>query len=292
MDETAKLPPDAERSPVMKALRLLTQLARSPEPMGLADISRALKLPKPTSYRLARALETCGFVQKDPLTRRYSVGASFEDVALSALRNGASHSERRLVMDELAERLGARINIAVLKSGKLLFVEWVESSAPLRVDLKPEIPVPVHCSASGKLLLAFGPAPLRERFLRSAPFKAMTGHTITTAQALEREFERIRKQGYAEDNEEYLSGVNCLAVPVYGRNGDVVAGLAVMAPVASLPLAKAHERLAELKAGAQRIRVGLANAAGGFEDCEKSSIAPVTRLPKRTQARARASRSV
>ena len=71
MDETAKLPPDAERSPVMKAFQLLTQLARSPEPMGLADISRALKLPKPTSYRLARALETCGFVQKDPLTRRY-----------------------------------------------------------------------------------------------------------------------------------------------------------------------------------------------------------------------------
>jgi DNA-binding IclR family transcriptional regulator len=258
MDETGSTASDTERSPVMKALRLLAHLARSPEPMALADISRALKLPKPTSYRLARALETSGFVQKDPLTRRYSVGSSFEDVALAALRNGSGHSERRLIMDELAERFGARINVAVLKSGKLILVEWVETTAPLRVELRRETPVPVHCSASGKLLLAFAPQQVRERVLRTAPFAQMTKRTITTAAALKRELEQIRRQGFAVDDQELWTGVNCLAVPVLGRNGDVVAGLAVMAPVAALPLNVAKSRIDELKAAAARISASLA----------------------------------
>lgn len=258
MNETAIGLDTAKRSPVMKALRLLAYLARSPEPLALADIARAMKMPKPTSYRLARALEDSGFVRKDPLTRRYAVGSSFEDVALAALRNGAGHTERRLLMDELAERLGARINVAVLKSGKLLFVEWVESSAPLRVELKPEIPVPVHCSASGKLLLAFGPQQIRERFMRSAPFKQLTKRSITTGAALKRELDQICRQGYAVDDQEYLPGVNCLSVPIRGRNGDVVAGLAVMAPVAALPLSEARKHIGELQACAQKISASLA----------------------------------
>src|SRR5438046_3198406 len=115
MDETLAFLRGAENSPVLKALRLLSHVARSHEPVALAELSRALKLPKPTSYRLARTLELAGFVQKDALTRRYMVGSSFEDVALSALRHGAGHGARRMLMDELAERIGARINVAVLK---------------------------------------------------------------------------------------------------------------------------------------------------------------------------------
>lgn len=225
-----------ERSPVVKALRLLAHLAQSEEPVALAELSRALKMPKPTLYRLARLIEAAGFVQKDPLTRRYRIGKAFEELSISALRNGIGHGPRRLRMHELAEMLGARVNLVVLKSGNLSFVEWVESTAPLRIDIGVGAPMPIHGSASGKLLLAFGPESLRRHVLNSAPYVAYTKRTITTARALERELAKIRRQGFAEDDQELLPGVNCLAVPVYNHVGQVIAGLAVMAPTSNLPL--------------------------------------------------------
>ena len=246
-----------EKSPVAKALRLLAHIAGRDEPPMLAELSRAMKLPKPTTFRLARALENAGFVHKDPLTLRYQVGSSFEDVALNGLRNSAAHGARRSMMNELAERLGARVNLVVLKAGNLSFVQWVESTAPLRVDVNGDVPMPVHCTASGKLLLAFGPAQLRGAFLRSAPFRSHTKFTITTARGLARELDEIRRRGYSTDDQELLPGVNCLAVPVHNRAGQTVAGLAVMAPAASLPLEKLTRHLPDLKACAARISIEL-----------------------------------
>ena len=164
-------------------------------------------------------------------------------------------------MDQLAHRLGARINLVVLRSGNVLFVEWVESMTPLRVDIDPATSMPVHCTASGKLLLAFGPPELSDSVLKSAPFPARTKNTITSARALKRELTEIRQRGYSEDNEELLRGVNCLAVPIYNRAGEVVAGLAAMAPVASLPLEKLRRHLPDLLDGAARISQQLGGAA-------------------------------
>lgn len=271
------------KSPVVKALRLLAHIAGRDEPPMLAELSRAMKLPKPTTFRLARALENAGFVHKDPLTLRYQVGSSFEDVALNGLRNSAAHGARRKLMNELAERLGARVNLVVLKAGNLSFVQWVESTAPLRVDINGDMPMPVHCTASGKLLLAFGPAQLRETFFRAAPFPSHTRSTITTARGLAREFEEIRKRGYSTDNQELLQGVNCLAVPVCNRAGQTVAGLAVMAPVASLPLEKLVRHLPDVKACAARISVEL-----GWQSASSAKTAPRQR---RQAGAATASRS-
>jgi DNA-binding IclR family transcriptional regulator len=270
-----------DKSPVLKALRLLAHIAGGGEPAALADLSRALKLPKPTAYRLARALERAGFVRQDPLTRRYRIGSGFEDVALTALRNGAAHGARRSLMNELAERLNARVNLVVLKAGNISFAEWVESTAPLKVDIKAETPMAVHCGASGKLLLAFGPPELRERIFRSAPFRRYTKNTITGARALARELEETRRRGYAEDDQELLPGVNCLAVPVYNQAGLVVAGLTVMAPSASHPLDMLRRHLADLRACAARISAEL-----GWKPAMISARATPSRSAQRETPRA------
>jgi len=253
---------EPDRSPVLKALRLLAHLAASKEPVALAELSRALRLPKPTTYRLARSIESAGFVHKDSLTRRYRVGAAFEDLALSALRYGAGHAARRLLMNGLAERLGARVNLVVLKAGNLSYVEWVESTTPLRVDIGSSSPMAVHCSASGKLLLAFGSDELQKHVLRLAPFTAYTKKTITSRRALARALEKIRKYGFAEDDQELFPGVNCLAVPIYNRAGEVVAGLAVMAAAATLPLEKVRGRLQDIRECAASISEELGWRAG------------------------------
>ncbi len=278
----------AARSPVVKALRLLERIASANEPTALADLSRALKLPKPTTYRLAKVLEGAGFVHKDPLTLRYQLGSTFEEIALSGLRHSAAHGTRRLLMNALAETLSVRVNLVVLKSGNLSFVQWVELTAPLRVDVTGDTPMPVHCSASGKLLLAFGPIELREGVLRSAPFHAYTKNTITSARSLARELEEIRRRGYSIDDQELLPGVNCLAVPVHNRAGHTVAGLAVMAPVASHPLERLRRCLPDVKACAARISAELgwepASRRGPVASRLKSKApAGAARAARRTQ---------
>lgn len=284
MSETRSLLSSADKSPVVKALRLLAHIAGSREAPALAELSRAMNLPKPTTYRLARSLENAGFVRKDPLTLRYQIDRSFESIALDGLRNSATHGSRRLLMSELAEHLGARVNLVVLKSGNLSFVQWVESTAPLRIDINGDMPMPVHCSASGKLLLAFGPPEMREAVLRSAPFQSYTKTTITTARAMARHLEEIGQQDYAVDNQELIPGVNCLAVPVRNRAGQTVAGLAVMAPVASLPLEKLKRYLPEIKTCAAGISAEL-----GWE-CPANGTRE-SRAPRKNQIASRKQRS-
>lgn len=282
-----------DKSPVIKALRLLEQIARSREPIALAELSRAIGLPKPSTYHLLRLLERAGFVQQDPLTRRHLVASLLEDIALSALRHGAGHGQRRLLMDQLAHRLQARINLVVLKAGHVLAVEWVHSTAALRVDIDPSQSLPSHCTASGKLLLAFGRRELKAKVLASAPFPARTRNTITSARALVRELDAIHHQQHAEDNEELLAGVNCIAVPIRNLKGDVVAGLAVMAPVASLPLAKLRHHLPDLRAVADQISRGFgreapslnASTAGNNADAGNGQAVGLHRRPVRSRGR-------
>jgi Bacterial transcriptional regulator len=113
-----------------------------------------------------------------------------------------------------------------------------------------------HCSASGKLLLAFGPDAVREQLLKLAPFNALTSATITSSRALARELALIRRQGFAEDRQEFLPGVCCLAVPIRNREGAVVAGLALMVPEIAFPLKQARRHLPELQACADAISAG------------------------------------
>jgi DNA-binding IclR family transcriptional regulator len=245
--------PEAEKSPVLKALRLLSHVAQCYEPVMLADLSRAVRLPKPTSYRLATMLERAGYMRKDPLTLRYSIGPKFEDIALAGLRNGGAGAGRRSLMDALAKRVRARVNFVVMRGGELLNIAWVESTSAIRVDVPRDLLVEVQCSASGKLLLAHSKDEVRERFLRTAPFRANTPNSITTAKGLRQEFARILARDYSEDREELIRGVNCLAVPVRNGEGNVVAGLALMAPVAVLPLAQARAFLPDLRVCAEAI---------------------------------------
>lgn len=282
LDETLSAGSDPERSPVLKALRLISHLASSKDSVALADLSRALNLPKPTTFRLARSLEGAGFIEKDPLTRRYRVGGAFEDIAWSALRYGAGHATRRLLMNELAERLGARVNLVVLKAGNLSFVEWVESTAPLRIDIAGHAPMPIHCSASGKLLLAFGSPELQEHILRATPLRAYTKNTITTARGLERELAEIRRRGHAVDDQELIPGVNCLAVPIHNRAGDVVAGLAVMAPVATLPLDRLRGHLDNIRRCAALISAEL---GWGANETGPNDRIPTGSQPAKTRRR-------
>jgi DNA-binding IclR family transcriptional regulator len=111
--------------------------------------------------------------------------------------------------------------------------------------------VPLHCTASGKLLLAYLPKPSRDRILDSISYQRYTESTIASRKALEAELTRIRKARYAVDNEEFHAGLVCVAVPTRSPGGRPCAAIAVHAPVSRMPLEKALEHLPLLRKAAE-----------------------------------------
>jgi DNA-binding IclR family transcriptional regulator len=153
------------------------------------------------------------------------------------------------VVSEISETC----NLAVLKKGALIYLDRIEAPWPLRLHVPAGGGLPPHCCASGKLLLAHLAAPERQRLLGLMPLERFTERTITDRAVLESELDRIVNVGYAVDNEEYVLGVACVAVPVRNRHGDVIAAIAVQGATARLPLMRAIEFIPQLQAAATQI---------------------------------------
>ena len=195
------------RFPLGKALRILEAVAKESSVGSLADLSATSQLAKPTVHRLAVELERLALISRDPFTRRFHVGPRLEELAVSAIRKGMTQSGRRLHMERLAEKIGERVNIGVISANKVVYVHWVESGRP--------VPHQHRAGHAGARAMAAptascswptGRRRYAERILASAPFQAYTAHTITAAESLRRELQRIRRAGYSEDNEEFLGG--------------------------------------------------------------------------------------
>jgi DNA-binding IclR family transcriptional regulator len=129
----------------------------------------------------------------------------------------------------------------------------VETQAPLRFYLHPGSRVPAHCSASGKLFLAQMTLGQRRRLLDQVPLEQYTARTITEFDALEREIETIKRDGYAIDNEEFLPGLFCIAVLVPRPDGRSNTGIAIQAPVMRVARDKALQFLPALQRAANAI---------------------------------------
>jgi DNA-binding IclR family transcriptional regulator len=128
-----------------------------------------------------------------------------------------------------------------------VYLDRVEAAWPLRMTLSSGSRVPLHCTASGKLLLAMLPKAARSRLIAHLALTRYTDTTISEPKRLADELARIRAQKYATDNEEFHAGLVCVAVPVADVRQRVCAAVAVHAPASRMPLAKALEHLPSLR---------------------------------------------
>lgn len=142
------------------------------------------------------------------------------------------------------------MNLTTIEGSDIVYLDRVESEWPLRIALQPGSRVPLHCTASGKLLLALMPATRRKRLVDALPLPRYTDQTIVDARVLARELVRVRRERVATDNEEFIAGLVCVAVPVALGGGRVAASVAVQAPVARMSLAAALRHLPALRRAA------------------------------------------
>src|SRR5450755_475533 len=246
--------PSHETSSTLKAIAVLEILVRAGRAVTLSELMLATRLPKPTLHRTLTLFEEAGWLSREPGGRAYIIGERLSRFGLDVLRNDSAATQRRIVLRGVVSDIGESCNLAVLHKGALIYLDRIEADWPLRLQIPSGgVAISPHCCASGKLLLAFLPAPERNRLLALLGLQSFTERTITDRQVLAAEFERIVAAGYAVDNEEYVVGVACVAVPVRNTQGEVIASIAVQGATARLPLMPAIEFVPRLQAAAANI---------------------------------------
>ncbi|GAA4523195.1 IclR family transcriptional regulator [Amycolatopsis samaneae] len=239
-------------TPALRLFALLELIAASDHQVSLPALVAETGLPKPTLHRMLQQLESAGLLLREADGRTYTTGARLHRLAENLLLNDSRNGGRHVILQHLVEELGESCNITALSRGEVVYLDRVETPEPLRFYLRPGSRVPVHCSASGKLFLAQMPAPQRRKLIGHTPLKRYTAKTITEPDALEAELDRIRAQGYAVDDEEFLPGLVCVAVTVPREDGgQPVLGVAVQAPVMRLSLDDVTTTLPALRAAAE-----------------------------------------
>ena len=235
----------------LRAVSVLEALVAADRPASLADLTDGARLPKPTLYRMLGMLESAGLVAREPGSRRYAPGPRLAALGRNVMLNGSLRAERHAILARLVEEIGETCNFTMLDGPEVVYLDRVEAAWPLRMNLSSGSHVPLHCTASGKLLLALLPKAARARLLGHLALTRHTETTITDGKRLAAELARIRARRYATDNEEYHAGLVCVAVPVSDSRKRACAAIAVHAPVPRMPLARALDHLPGLRRAAE-----------------------------------------
>jgi DNA-binding IclR family transcriptional regulator len=231
-----------------RSFAILEHVASSRTPVDVLDIIASVKLPKATAYRLVDWFVTQGYLSREPGRRRLIVGPKLTNLAFGALSSSMRHDTPHIVLQRLVHTLNETCNIGTLLNGEVIYLDRVEAEHwPLRLHYTIGSRVPLHCSAIGKLFLALAASPRRKRLLQSLELRRFTDSTITDSTRLDTELRQIRKEQVSFDRQEYLVGVVCVAVPVIGKNGEMLAALAIQAPEARMNEQTARRHLPALR---------------------------------------------
>lgn len=237
-------------SAIQKAFRLLDIIVKAQEPLSLADLSLALAQPKPSVHRLLLQLEEVGMVKRDLSARRFLPGDYATDFAVHALQSAAQAAPVQSILKRLVGEINESCNIGVMDRFEIVYIARVESDWPLRLHLQTGSRLPLHCTATGKLFLAYLPAAQRRRLLRSLPLTQYTEHTLSQPPALEKELQSVRRQGFAVNDQEYMVGLVGAGVPVFDKDKKLIAGLALQGPQPRLTVARARTCIPALQQAA------------------------------------------
>lgn len=254
---------DNPESATLRAFTVLEHIAAAEEPPTLEELTRAIGLPKPTIFRILRLLARGGLVQREVHEKRYRVGERAAALALDVQMQSPRRRERRAILSRLVDAIGETCNFTMLDGTDVVYLERVETSANVRLHMKTGSRVPLHCTASGKLLLSELPLTQVRRLLGPGPLARYTQRTIVSMSALERELFKIRASGVGTDNGEYLVDSVCLAVAVRDPRARMCAAVAVHGPAHRMTLKKGYGFLPAMKDAAAAIAATLIPATAG-----------------------------
>jgi len=215
---------------IERMMRLLEVLSQHAEPVGLKAIAQASRLHPSTAHRILTSLVHDRMVERID-QGNYRLGIRLIELG-NLVKGRISVREHALpFMRELHAATGEAVNLSVRRDDEIVYVERTSSGrALMRVVNIVGARAPLHITAVGKLFLLEDGAEGLRAYAQRTRLPQFTRNTLTSLTALEKELERIRRNGFAVDNEEAELGVRCIGAGVRDDTGALVAGLSVSAP--------------------------------------------------------------
>jgi len=237
---------------VDRAITVLEILARRGE-AGVSEVASEIDVHKSTAFRLLGALEGRGLVEQATDRGKYRLGFGLIPLASAVSDRLDVTRQGREVCERLAAGMGETINVAVLQKHWAVNVDQARGPSTVSTHNWVGRLTPLHCTSSGKVLLAHLAPQRRAGLLAASGMERLTPRTVTSAAALETELERVREAGHAVAVEEYETGLNALAAPILDRAGEVIAAVSVSGPSYRLDESRMAELAEPLRAGAAEI---------------------------------------
>ncbi|MBA4494894.1 IclR family transcriptional regulator [Paenactinomyces guangxiensis] len=230
-----------------RALDILLCFVREPQ-LGMMEIAKRTKLSKSTVFRLLATLEAKGFIKRDPQTEKYQLGFRIWELAANL-----DHSDDPAVlflpeMERLRDDLDETVSLYVRDGKERIRIQAVESKQAIRRVAPVGARMPLSVGASSKVLVAYGDEELRQQVLSDPLWPSGIDQEEYQAQLKE-----IREKGYAISVEEREVGTAAVSVPVFNREGRLIAALAVSGPVSRMNVEKMIQFAPRLKDAAEEM---------------------------------------
>jgi DNA-binding IclR family transcriptional regulator len=216
-----------------RVVALLDMLSESDVPLSLAEICTRMGLHKSTAHRSLIVLERTSMIERTP-EGRFRLGLKLYELGNRAVEQIDLRDRVQPFFRRLAMEVGETVHLSVLQRTKVVYLDKVEPNRRVCMTSKSGTSNPVYCTSMGKAMLAFLPDDLREEVLSKIKFTRFTSKTLCSREALLKSLERVKKRGFAIDDEEIEVGVRCVGAPIFDENRYPIAAVSVSGPASRI----------------------------------------------------------
>ena len=237
---------------LQRGLRLLDLFASADRGLTASQVAKLSGLPVSTVHRFLVNLESAGFLNCSG-TGSYHLGVACFSIGQAAL---GQLDIRRLSLPylrELNQNTRETIHLTVRHGLTAVYVEKLDSPEPLRIYSRIGAAVPLHCTGVGKVLLAYMAAEELAAILPQLEFRRLTTNSIGSLQELQTQLQKVRKNGYACDLEEYEPHIRCIAVPIWDHSGAVNASVSITGPAVRMSVTRLRQLVPLIQDASKRI---------------------------------------
>ncbi len=228
-----------------KTIKVLELLGGYPRGLSVSEISRTLDFPKSTTHRILNTFSRHGYIAQDKETKRYSLGLKLLHISSVILANLDIRKIAEGYLEELYEKAGEVVSMYILRNEKITCISKVGNPRGLTLPTFVGWTTEPHAAASGKVLLSDLTRERLHEIYQGVPLKKYGKKTITDFDELMEELEKVKKQGYAIDDEEYYEGVRCVAAPVRAKD-KMVASISCTGPVFRMTMKRINKEMIQL----------------------------------------------
>lgn len=225
----------------------ITEHLKSEGEKTVTELSKELEMPKSTVQVYLNSLYAHNFVAKHDGS--YKIGLRFLEYGIFALRSEPIYPEVRAKVEELADSTGELAACFVEEDGHAVYIYGVEGERSIRTDLSVGDRSELHCTASGKALMAHLPEERIAAVIEEQGLSQKTENTITDPEELSTELKQIREQGYARSDEESVAGMRVVAAPVL-LDGRIVGSISLAGPANRFVGERFDDEIPEMVMGA------------------------------------------